>query len=90
MQPRGFTRLFLSCLTFGLCAGVFGGARSAEAAWGVLSDVHGYQECFGLDPQQSNYPNSGRMCGMPHVRASPYKGLTALNKTWLLVPRLPG
>ncbi len=28
-------------------------------AWGVLSDMHNYHQCFGLDPSTSNYPNSG-------------------------------
>jgi len=29
------------------------------AAWGVLSDMHNYHDCFGLDPNTCNYPNSG-------------------------------
>ena len=35
------------------------GVEPVAAAWGVLSDMHNYHECFGLDPQQANYPNSG-------------------------------
>ncbi len=47
-------------LAFGLTVFVLGsGVNVAEAAWGVLSDMHNYHECFGLDPQQSNYPNPG-------------------------------
>ncbi len=32
--------------------------RIGEAAWGLLADMHNYHECFNLDPQQTNYPNS--------------------------------
>ncbi|HYW79420.1 MAG TPA: hypothetical protein VE890_07560, partial [Thermoguttaceae bacterium] len=35
------------------------GANVAHAEWGVLADMHNYHECFGLDPDTSNYPNSG-------------------------------
>ncbi|MFO7904165.1 MAG: hypothetical protein ACQESR_11825 [Planctomycetota bacterium] len=33
--------------------------RTVHAGWGVLSDMHNYHECFGLDPQETNYPSSG-------------------------------
>ncbi len=35
------------------------GTPAADAAWGVLADMHDYHECFGLDPDTGNYPNRG-------------------------------
>jgi len=29
-------------------------SSTAEAAWGVLSDMHNYHECFGLDPSSQD------------------------------------
>jgi hypothetical protein len=46
------TGVFMA-ITFG------SGANVALGAWGVLSDMHNYHGCFGLDPDTSNYPNKG-------------------------------
>ena len=51
--------LSLSTTLIILVAVVCGGVNVAFGAWGVLSDMHNYHECFGLDPIQSNYPNLG-------------------------------
>ena len=52
----------LSMLAAALAAAIipFGNlAQVTHAAWGVLSDMHSYHECFGLDADTCNYPNSG-------------------------------
>ncbi len=54
---RPLLELVLATLLVIAMAGI--GTNRAEAAWGVLSDMHNYHQCFGLDPSQSNYPNSG-------------------------------
>ena len=55
---RSLRRLTVAAV--GLLVGTAGSSVNvAMAAWGVLSDMHNYHECFGLDPQASNYPNSG-------------------------------
>lgn len=35
------------------------GQEAAHAAWGVLADMHNYHDCFNLDPDRTNYPNTG-------------------------------
>ena len=56
MKP--LLQLFLSGLTSALVLlSIL--ATDVRAEWGVLADMHNYHECFGLDPQTSNYPNSG-------------------------------
>jgi hypothetical protein len=62
-MPKIISHRSLSCnlglVTVFLLSLFVGGVDVAPGAWGVLSDMHNYHECFGLDPKACNYPNSG-------------------------------
>ncbi len=54
-----FSRTFIIWTTIVAAVMFSVGSPSAHAAWGVLSDMHQYHECFGLDPDTCNDPSSG-------------------------------
>ncbi len=60
MQRRILNRLSPGTLAIGMSVIVAVLAvQVVEGAWGVLPDMHNYHECFGLDPDRTNYPDSG-------------------------------